>query len=408
MRRVGISALLCCVLTLGLAGVARAGDEIPEYTLSDVKMRAIISSPAMRLADARVKQAYLAYRQASEMADAVVPEAVTSYETAQIKYLRPFEALTYYLIALRAKTATEQQIWFAAEQAYYSLLKAREWQEFAERAKDRMQSKTKLVREMYEAGLVPENDLHQAVLAEREAGMNASSAATAVRMAKMALNRLMGMPLTHDFELLGSLPEREDPKAPSEMEALALSRRFEVYQAERMVELKQLDRDLASEYPSNYMPLLPAAPGEGEIPEDPLLFLQWLREYLSGVTPRDNPYSLPMAEAALDEAYANLAMVTEDVRLDVYLAYERLEEAKAKMEMYFASAREAERRLKLTEVTYISGFCTYHDVSMAELSLAQSEAAYLDAVFQYRLALAEYEYLTSYSKKASGADSRGR
>jgi len=407
VRRVLTCALLCFLFTGALSGVARAETELIEYTLSDVKMKAVMSSPALALAEARARQAYLAYKQASEIADAIAPEAVNSYETAQIKYLRPFEALTYYLIAVRAKTAVEQQLHFAAEQAYYSLLKAMEWQVFAERAKERMQSKTRLVREMYEAGLVPENDLHQAVMAEREAGMNAFSAAAAVRMAKMALNRLMGMPLTRDFELINSLPEREDPKAPSEMEALALSRRFEVYQATLMVELKQLDRDLASEYPSSYMPLLPATPGEGEIPEDPVLFLQWLREYLSGVTPRDNPYALPMAEAAVEEAYANLMMVREDVRLDVYIAYERLEEAKAKKEMYLVSAREAERRLKLTEAMYVSGFCTYHDVQMAELSLAQSEAAYLDAVYQYRLALAEYEYLTSYSRK-SGADLRGR
>ena len=81
-------------------------------------------------------------------------------------------------------------------------------------------------------------------------------------------------------------------------------------------------------------------------------------------------------------------------------ALNRVKRAKAALEAQQANIAQAQKGFEIAQVSYQSGFGTLIEVNDAELALTQSRLSYLEVVYEYLNAIADFEQLTG----ANGTD----
>ncbi len=393
MSRRALTFLLvfCLVTLLGPPPVTRVTGALQDFDLGLAVDTALASNSYLAMAEVKVHEAKLAWDQARELADGIPEDAVNSYEVAVAKYLYPYQAMVGYHLALQGERAARADLRVQVEAAFYGLLRAESFRGLAVEALKRADEGVELARRAVSAGLAPARDVQEAELRRAECEVNLIAAENGVALARMALNRLLGRPLTAPIVAKGEFAFRPIGQVNlSEHVELAQTRRFEVYRAGRTVDIRRMDVALAQSLPSRApvglpgrWPSLPGdPPGEGG-------WLEWFLEYLRGIAPpegQDNPYALPRASLALREAELALQLAREQVAFEVHHAYLRMLETEHKVGFCRLAVEEAAKTLKLARLRYEAGLGSSLEVSAAELSLTQAEVRYLDALYDHGLA----------------------
>lgn len=383
-----LSFALLAVLLLQGPSAAFAGQPAPVLRLDAAITAALITSPQLELLAIRAEQARLQWEEAAAMAESIPGDAVNTYEMAALRQLYPYQAFLAYSLAERAVQAARANLGVQVEAAFYAVLQAQALRDLAAMALARGEEQLVLARRAVAAGMAPARDAAeaQARLAELEAGL--ASAESQLAQTRLTFNRLLGRPLLAPFTLEGELALRpaDGLVLGSHLEQAALLR-FEVYQAERLLDLRRLDASLALSLPSRAggSPSLPGLPGA---PPDGTSWLEWLLDYLRGLEGggRENPHTVPRALLGLREAELSVALVRDQVAFEVRLAFLKLEEAAGRARGHEQSVREAEHSLALTRLRYELGLARSGELAAAELALSQAQVRYLQAVYDHNLA----------------------
>lgn len=321
-------------------------------------------NPYVEMAEARKERARIMWEQAEEAArkaEAISGGAPIAYEIA----VMPFQAKTGYNIAKKAFEAAQAGVGLGAEAAYYGVLKAEGMLEVAEEAVKRGKDQVNLAKKMRDAGLVASKDVIDAEVRLAEMEANLASAKKYRELARLGFLKTLGLGFDEAFELTDKeipfvrFKEVDDEDLPKKVEE-ALKNRFEVYQAERTLDLKEIELDLIGEHP--FMDLS-----------------------------ADRVYAEAAAEEAVDEARAALAAQKAEVEYSVREAFLSIREAEERVDLAARAVEQAEEALRLAKLRYSAGLSTSLEVMGAELALTQAENARLQAIFDHNLAKANFK-----------------
>ena len=366
---------LLLVVTLLLAGLEPGltgwfgkpveGADVKGFDVEGAVKFAQRRNPYIEMAEARMEQARIMWEQAEEaakQAELALGGAPIPYEIA----VMPFQAKTGYNIAKKAYEAAQAGIGLAAEAAYYGVLKAEGMYEVAEQAVKRGKDQVELARKMRDAGLVAPKDVIDAEVKLAEMEANLATAEKYRGLARLGFLKTLGLAFDEAFELTDkeiqyvSFREVDEEDLPKKVEE-ALKNRFEVYQAERTLDLKEIEVDLMYGHP----------------------FTDTNQNAMK-------PYMQAAAEEAVDEARAALAAKKAEVEYSVREAFLSIKEAEERVNLAARAVEQAEEALRLAKLRYSAGLSTSLEVMAAELALTQTQNARLQAIYDHNLAKANF------------------
>lgn len=354
MRRLGVALVAVLMIVMPWKGEALGRS----YSIEFAEDTAAAHSRSVKMAHDRTDQAYYAWKVAQEAAALIPAEVVNDYETASLKWLLPLQAMAGHQIAGKAERAAREAERYKARSAYYGLLRARGYEEIAREAVRVAEEQARIARQFHAVGSIPWLDVLkvEADLAEAEAGL--ASAEYGAAVARLSFNDMMGYNLEDapvlDEEITFESMGKVDLDYHVEQ---AQRRRFEVFQADVLLGVKERDLELAEQYGSSNLKRMKAA--------------------------------------AVSEAQKNVYKQMDDVKIQVYKAYESVVEAGKKVSLYRKGVASAEEGLRVTKIRQEQGLATDAEVMGAQMAVVRARNGYLEAIYQHNMAKSAFYYTTS-------------
>lgn len=116
-------------------------------------------------------------------------------------------AQTGLSIAGLNKEKTESDIRFETEKAYWNVVKAKELQKVSQQFLQTVDELYRTVENFYNTGMASQNELLKVKVKINEAKLSFKRSENAVRLAKMSLCHLMGMPISKDIDVINNLSD---------------------------------------------------------------------------------------------------------------------------------------------------------------------------------------------------------
>ena len=297
-----------------------------------------------------------------------------------------------------AKLMEEQaqaDVAFEIRRAYWNLYRATEGERAVETALALVNEHLQEVRNRTEEGVLLKTDLLRAEVRRSEVLLEQVEAKSAVRMARLELNRLTGLPadskpqlveptlegpdLFDKDELVGrALMERPGLHALSQ-QVLAQDAEIDVFKNEGIPEINLVGRYIYAR-PNQYF----------FVEQD-----QFRRTWEAGVALRWNIWSggrrtseVNQAKARLQSAEANLADFKERIIMEVERDYLELERSEEAMEVAAANLKVSEAAFQMARDQFGEGVVLSSQVLDTEYSYRMAKARYVGAVSDYEIAKA--------------------
>ena len=368
--------ITCASLLLSGPGdaLAAAYSHAPEAAVE----RALASQPLFRAADARVSlltiQAALAQARASQIPDtrpSTLPyEDTSTHIDAKTKYLLPMQASTGVAVAQRYEKALEQNIRLATLTAYYSLAKTQSLSGSAFLLEYALDKQVDIAWQARTHGLITDKDVYQTEAKASEAAAGNAAVAAAAAQARLALCKLLGYAAADSVAV--QVPAYTEfavdlDKAVQD----ALVNRYDVFKAQKDLEVAQYDLQLASQ----------GAAGS------PLMYVE-------------------IAQAKVTEAQAMLDYHTREVEFQVRSLHAALAATVAKYGSRQASYQALYEALRVQERRRDEGLATDADVTLARALSEQASAAVTEALCDIEIARARFAHSCSFGSALSQADTQ--
>lgn len=383
MKRRVLSVLgLCMGLILmvrlfgGMAFAQEAKDDVPlRLNVEEAFAVALKNSPVIAAAKAQKEAARIAYQRVREAVSEIPEDLITVYDAtmagtgpggtsfgAKQTYLAERQAETMKDIADAGYIFTVQSVRFETYASYLGVLKAAKLVKVSEQNVARAKAQLELAQNLKRAGMVPYKDVldAEAGLASAEAGL--VSARKGLEVAKLTLNKTLGIDLSQVVEPVASVEFGGKPEeVPSEEQLsddieYALKHHFQVFQARENAALADYELELVGDY---------------------LTSNTW--------TYREAFYK---AQAAREE----LRSQEQKAILGIREAHLAIGEAIERITAYQKALTSAEESLRLADLRYRNGLATGLEVMNSQVSLANAESQLASAVYDYYLARARYEF----------------
>lgn len=286
------------------------------------------------------------------------------------------------------------------KQAYYALLQAKKLVAVSRKTVDQTESHLKQAQAFFQAGSRPRFDVTRAEVDVNNAKLGLINAKSSVRVRTIALNNAVGIEPGQATEIEDALPQIPQVPALEQAQADALKDRPEILKAESDIEAAR--SRLTSEQ-SVYLPTLSAngaynwAHGTSEMGEFngfPLTG-QVGNSWNAGVTLSVPLFQGGVTRGRVGEARANMIALEaqrdamrQAILLEVNQAYADLEGAKARGDVMESTVKKAEENLQLAQGRYEAGVGPYIEVTDAQVASVTAETDFIQALYDYHLAVA--------------------
>ncbi len=329
------------------------------------------------------------------------PEPLSNYNTRLAVTQPVWNGGKEYLGVTQAKLArdaaaqdrnrTRQETVFGVIKAYYGVLLAREYNIVAARSLETSTANVKLAEARYKAGAVLQSDLLRARVQEAEVKEMVTRSENGVKLALANLNFAMGVPQQAEYEISGSLSEKEAEKDLDALtrEALALrpdlvSLNYNRKNAEAGVSTARADYiptlNLMGEVDWNsYRPA-----GDEAKSWAVMAVLQW--NIFDGLVTTSN---VRQATAQASRTRALEDQMKAAVQLQVKQAYYSLQASRDRIAATSSSVQEAEEGLRIVQKRYEGGMTTFVDVLGAESALIRARTGALQALYDNNVSESE-------------------
>ncbi|MGC8861313.1 MAG: TolC family protein [Armatimonadota bacterium] len=291
--------------------------------------------------------------------------------------------------------AASQKLIFDVKSAYFDLLRAQGQLEVAQAAVDAAAAHLKDATARYSAGAAPKFDVTRAQVDVANLNQQLIRAKSRVAVARAALNRTLGIDIDAATEVVKTEIAVEDVKIDTDKSIEeAYTRRPEVISARTLVDLSKKNVKLQR---SGILPTLSASAnytynfrvaGFSSRNESWIALLDLkVPIWDGGVTKA----KVDQANADVDKSIQNLESIKLGVALEVKSAALALRDAIERVGAASENVAMAEEALRLARVRYNSGLGTVVEVTDAETALTQAGTDWVNARYDYALALAGLE-----------------
>ncbi len=287
-----------------------------------------------------------------------------------------------------------QDVALNVEQAYYSLLAVRHFEEVAVETVKQRGYQLRLAEARHRVGVVAKSDVLKAQAEKASADLDLVRAKNAVHVVRGGLVSAMGLRVSADFSVIDP-PEADYTQELVDIESLlneAANNRPELKTALAQV---QLQRARVRQAESRYWPSLAFDTDVGWIGRSfPPDLRQWgvgLSLDLPLFTGFDRAYQLRGSEAELARAVAERQAVLRGVELEVWTAYWQTIEASEAIEAAKRFVASAEESARVAEGEYKNGTGSIIELIDAQTARTTARNQLIRVRLEWRTAMARFE-----------------
>lgn len=285
---------------------------------------------------------------------------------------------------------------FNTKAAFYGCLLTREFVGVAEQAVKDAEDLHKNVKSQYEVGLASRFDLLRSEVRVVNFKPQLIQARNNFEVMKLNLKTLLGMDIAIPIELKGNLSYEPIEPDPEKSLGIALQNRPEILQLEYQ---KRIAEEMWKMARAERLPTL-AISGSFNFWADRLAITgdTWQDYYTVNLV-----LSLPIfngfgpaarqaqAKSAVREIELTLKGLKDGVKFEVSQAILKIEEARESLLSQEKNVEQAEESLRIANLNYTEGMITVLDVSAAQTALIQARVNYSQAVYDFFVAVADFE-----------------
>jgi len=305
-----------------------------------------------------------------------------------------------YRIAEYAATAAEENCQRArndliteVQQAYLGVLKVQEYEKVAAEAVKQMQAHLQDLQNMYDVGMVTENDLLRTKVALSNTKLGLIKARNGVRLAKVAFCSKIGLPLEQPIRLTEKLQIIDLPPINLE-DAIqkALENRPEIKAMHNNIKIARTAVAIskAAYYPSIFL----AANYSYRRPDrqyNPKFYTTWTISLVAQLNLFDwgqTAFQIEQAQSQLQQTEHAMKQLQDGIVLQITQTYLSLLEAKEKVETTKINIQQAQENYRVTNEKFKQGLVSNTELLDANTLLTQAKTEYINALADYRIAYA--------------------
>ena len=283
------------------------------------------------------------------------------------------------------------QVRFGVKQAYFGLLQAGRNRDVSREAVGQFQQHLEQASAFFEVGTKPKFDVTKAEVDLSNAKLNLIKAENAFRLARVALNKAMGLPEAPDYEVADQLSSQRVEIDLDEILRKAYDRRPDLKAI--AVKRKSLEQGIELARKGYYPSVTGNAGygwGGGSFPLDQgwSIGAQFNVPLFSGFSTK---YQVAEAQANLEVLAANEALLRQTIDQDVKQAWLNLNEAADRGAAAELIVRQAAENLDLANGRYASGVGSPIEVTDALVAASNAKTAQISALYDYKLAQSSLE-----------------
>ena len=288
---------------------------------------------------------------------------------------------------------TQNDLVFEVEKAYWNVIKAKEFKKVAEDAVELVKAHMRDLNNMFEVGMVTENDILTTKVQLSNAQLMLVQANNGVKLSAISFCSILGIQLDTDIELIDELETESMPEQDvNEIIASAIRQRPELKTIESNIEIakKSIEINNAGYFPDIY---LSADYGyrrpDREYNKD--FYGTWTVSFLAQFNLFDwgeTSYKIAESKERLYQAEIAMEQLKDGITLEVTSNYLILLEAREKIEMSRINIQQAEENYRATDDRFKEGFATNTELMDANNLLIRARTDNITALADYRTALA--------------------
>ncbi|UCB52652.1 MAG: TolC family protein [Candidatus Zixiibacteriota bacterium] len=350
------------------------------------------------------------YNPITESIDSVPPGGIANkYYSASLSAGQSWSLGGYNFYEIREKNAsrnsakssyelTRQELILAVKQAYFDVLKAKMLLAIQEKALSRASEQLKIAEARYELGAASYSDVLKAKVQYGDVKLALIGAENTLKLAKASLNSWMGQDVDSEIDVEENLivPEFVYSYDHALQEAMRdnpnmTAAKFDLKSAEAQFGMARSglfpNFGVSGSYSWNHEDL-------DEIKNIRKRNYNWaLSAYVSfdifeNFTKKHN---ISYAKANLNSQRENFHQTKRDVALELKQAFLNVEEAQEKIELTKEKVESAQEDLDLMQEKYNLGAANILELLDAEVSFKQAESDQVEALYDYNLAVAQFE-----------------
>ncbi len=283
------------------------------------------------------------------------------------------------------------QIIFNVRQAYYGVLQAQRNRDVAAETVRQFGQHLEQARGFYEVGSKPKFDVTRAEVDLSNARLGLIRSENALRIAIVNLNNAMGIPAAPEYAIEDSLSFQRYSITLEDATKRAYESRPDLRSATARKQAAEASVRLAKS--GHYPELTGSASYNWEGESFPLdhgwdVGATLAFPLFSGFSTR---YQVEESGAALNVLLANEELLRQTILLEVQQAYLNLKEAEERIPAAELVVKQAEENLDIANGRYTAGVGSPIEVTDAEVALSSAKTAYIQALYDYRIAQASLE-----------------
>jgi outer membrane protein len=286
---------------------------------------------------------------------------------------------------------TSEAVVFNVKQAYYGVLQAKRNRDVAEETVKQFEQHLEQAKGFYQVGTAAKYDVTKAEVDLSSSKLNLIKADNALKIARVTLNNAMGMPDAPEYSIEDNLSFRKYDITFDEALRAAYQNRPDLQSLILQGKAASQSIELAKK---DYFPVLTGSASYGKQGEDFPLQEGWN----AGVSLTFPIFSGFLTKNQVAEQKANLEVVRaneeslkQSILLDVQQGYLNLAQAADSITTAELTVKQATENLEIANGRYAAGVGNPIEVTDAEVSLTNAKTSYIQALYDYRVAIATIE-----------------
>lgn len=292
------------------------------------------------------------------------------------------ENLKYYQYGMDSSYQTTR---YNAEKGYYDVLQAANTVNLDKETVDRLAEHLKNTQAQFAVGVVAKADVLRSEVELVDAQQTLTQAENAYNINVATLNNIIGLPTATPLNLSQGLEYKPNSYALDNCVIYAMANRPEIHQAEASVNMAK-----AAQQQANAGNLPQVNLGASNEWSDTHFAGRKRDNWALGVTLTQNIWDYGVTAAKVREAKANVVkaqesyrQIADEVRLAVRSSYLSMREAEKRIKTTEVAVAQAEEDYRIAQLRYSAGVGTNTDVMDASVALTTAKNNYIQALYDY-------------------------
>ncbi len=288
------------------------------------------------------------------------------------------------------------------KKAFYGVLLAGEVRDLTQMSFKNAEENLENVRQLHQQGLVAEYDLIRAEVQVENLKPVVLQVENNFELAKNKLRITIGLEASQEIEIEGKLTYENPIEVPSFDKALeeVMTNNPDLRQLD--IQIKMAHEAITLEKSSHYPSLAAFGNYQYQTQSNDFKFpdYTWVKTMFVGLqlqVPIFNGFGIMarvnQAKLGLSQAEERRKAFTEAIKTQLESVIYRIEQAKKRIEGRTKTIAQAELGYEIARTRYTNGLGTQLEVNDADLALMQARVNYVQAIYDYKVALTDYEQL---------------